>query len=150
MQDKMLAEVQEWRRGCRGGAGGAGGVRLRAHCELGTGPELVFYFQPLDFCSLLRSQRPDRRPRGSNCHDGRDHGPNVTGMPTRDFWAICTWLMRLVCCRPSCLLLSAPNCHNSRLLQRIAIAFRLFCSHVFCARSLQTLSIAIPPRSMLS
>ena len=123
---------------------------LAVDCELGAGPELVFYFQPLDFCSLLRSQRPDRRPRGSNCHDGRDHGPDVTGMPTRDFWAICTCLMRLMCCRPSCLLLSAPNCHNSRLLQRIAIAFRLFCSHVFCARSLQTLSIAIPPRSMLS
>ena len=106
-----------------------------------------FTFTPLDFCSLLQSQRPDLTQRGSNCHDGREQGPDVTGMPTRDFWAICTCLMGLVCCRATWLLLSAPNCHNSRLLQRIAIAFRLFCAHVFCARSLQTPSIAIPPRA---
>ena len=104
-----------------------------------------FYSQPAWL--LLTSEGPttDRCRRGNNCHDGRDHGPDVTGMPTRDFWVICTCLVRLMCCRPPCLLLSAPNCHNSRLLQRIAIASRLFCAHVFCARSLQTLSIATPP-----
>ena len=98
--------------------------------------------------ALLNS--PNRRKGEATCHDGRKQGPHVTGMSTCDFWAICTCLMRLMCCLPTWLLPSAPNCHNSRLLQRIAIAFRLFCSHVFCARSLQTLSIAIPPRSMLS
>ena len=38
MQDKMLAEVQGWCRGCRGGAGGAGRVQGRCRwCRGGAG-----------------------------------------------------------------------------------------------------------------